>query len=293
MILTVNNLNFHFKKNQIFDDASLKIEKPGIYGLVAPNGSGKTTLLHLLVNLYKPQSGEIKILGEEFGSDKLFKDVAFVQDNSVLFPYLTGYDHLKYVCDMQSIAYEEIDRIAVFLGMTSYLKNKTKSYSLGMKQRLLLGLGLIKKPKLLLLDEPLNGLDPTSTILMREALLNAEKNGTTVLVSSHNLNEIDKTTSKIFFIKNRKILYEESSLTKQESLILFLKEMDVELAQKILRKHNIQSSLQGTKITVEINKQTAVAIVQLLFKENIIPLEFEKEVTGSESRYRELFEGEA
>jgi len=292
MILSVENMSFYFKKNQIFDQVSLTIETPGIYGLVAPNGSGKTTLLHLLVSLYKPQKGDITILGKPFGTEKTFKDVSFVQDNSVLFPYLSAYDHLKYVCDMHSIPYSEIDRIAEFLGMNTYLKNKTKSYSLGMKQRLLLGIGLIKKPKLLLLDEPLNGLDPTSTILMREALLDAEKNGTTILVSSHNLSEIDKTTNKIFFIKNKKVIFEERDITKQDLFVLFLKETDIDKTKEIMETHHINGSFQGAKLKIELDNYTSITILHMLFKENIFPLDFEKESVGSESRYRELFEGE-
>lgn len=290
MIVSVEELHFSFKKNLVFEDANLSISKPGIYGLVAPNGSGKTTLLHLLVDLYQPQKGKIELFDQPNKVKERSESVAFVQDNTVLFPYLSAYDHLKFICDMNEIDLSEIERIADFLDMSSYLKKKVRTYSLGMKQRLLLGMGLIKKPALLLLDEPLNGLDPSSTILMREALLESTKNGMTIVVSSHNLNEIDKVTNEVFFIKDKKIIHKEIEKLRQEFLYLHVEYSDIQASEALLEESGLLYIRNDQTLKIEVGSMSAIQTIKLFLDKGILPLDFDKEITGSENLYRDLFE---
>lgn len=207
-VLAINNLSKGFKNHRVLDGITLTIDSPGIWALVGPNGVGKTTFLNILTNLIPSDSGSVKLVGKSNKDYKVFKDVSFLQDNTVLFDYLTGYDHLKYVCDVHKLPLKRIQEVVQYVGMERYTKKTVGDYSLGMKQHLLLAMAIINEPKLLLLDEPLNGLDPTSAILMRKILGQLADKGTTIILSSHNLAEVDRVTKQILFLKDGKLLEE-------------------------------------------------------------------------------------
>lgn len=205
MILQVADMSFGWRQQPIFVHASMQIDQPGLYGLVAPNGAGKTTLLNLIAHLRTPQSGQIMIQGQPNSPQQVFDQVAFLQDNSVLYGYLSGREHLRFVAETHQIPITAIESVADRLDMVDYLDRRVKKYSLGMKQRLLLAMALLVDRPLMLLDEPLNGLDPTSLSIVRETLLDLGKKGTTALISSHNLDEMMRITRDIFFLVDHQI----------------------------------------------------------------------------------------
>lgn len=287
MILNINELTFEYGEKKVFKDANLIIEEAGIYGLIGPNGSGKTTLLQLIVGLLPHNKGQIELFG---GSEVYAKEVSFVQDNSVLYPYLSGYEHLSFICEQQGIDKQDIQQIAEQLEMTAYLKDKTKTYSLGMKQRLLLAMGLIKKSKILLLDEPLNGLDPTSTILVREALLQSAKTGATILVSSHNLAEMDRITDQIFFIRDQQIIYEQLNELNENHLVVQVSQQDQAKAKQIFSNEGITYIEEKESLKIPLKQIKVNEVIQLLSSANIEIEQIETEKTGSEKRYRSLYE---
>lgn len=217
MIIKVNNLDKFYKSKQVLKNINFEISTPSIIGLVGPNGAGKTTLMNCITNLINYQNGDIEILGKSNKDAEIFKEISFMQDNRVLYPYLTGYDHLKYICDIQNIDYKEIKNISEKIGINSYLNMKTKEYSLGMKQHLLIAMAIINKPKLIIMDEPLNGLDPDSIIATRELIKELHNDGTTILISSHSLSELGFITSDIIFIKNGEIVI-ENDYTNMDSI---------------------------------------------------------------------------
>lgn len=128
----------------------MEIDTPGIWALVGPNGVGKTTFLNVLTNLIPATSGTVHLVGKSNKDYTVFKEVSFLQDNTVLFDYLTGYDHLKYVCDVHRLKKQRIQEVATYVGMTAYLQKTVGNYSLGMKQHLLLAMAILNRPKLLL-----------------------------------------------------------------------------------------------------------------------------------------------
>lgn len=287
MILNINELTFEYGEKKVFEDANLIIENPGIYGLIGPNGSGKTTLLQLIVGLLPLKEGRIELFDR---LEVYAKEVSFVQDHSVLYPYLSGYEHLTFICEQQEIDKQNIQQIAEQLEMTTYLKGKTKTYSLGMKQRLLLAMGMIKRSKILLLDEPLNGLDPTSTILVREALLQSAKKGVTILVSSHNLAEMDRITNQIFFIRDQQIIYEQLNELNENYLIVQVPQQDKVKAKQIFSDEGIIYIEEKETLKIPLNQIKVNEIIQLLSLANIEIEHIETEKTGSEKRYRSLYE---
>jgi len=288
-VLAVHDLCKSYKNHQVLDKVSLTIDSPGIWALVGPNGVGKTTFLNVVTNILPAASGTVELVGKSNKDHSVFKEVAFLQDNTVLFEYLTGYDHLKYICDVQKIHKKRIKEVAEYVGMEGYLKKTVGNYSLGMKQHLLLAMALINEPKLLLLDEPLNGLDPTSAILMRKILLELAEKGTTILLSSHNLAEIDRVTKQILFLKDGKLT--EVDMNNFENTYYQFVLSNHELADRILNEngYDVENAVGG--IRLQLGSEQLDNVIELIKGEGIQILDIQKEITGSEKLYKEIFSG--
>lgn len=209
-ILKIVNLKKNFGKYEVLRDINLTIDEPGIYALIGPNGSGKTTLFNTISNLLKPTSGEIEVVGKNNTDSTIFYEVSFLKDNRVLYEYLSGYDHLEFIRSAQKLPKERVDKVVEKMKISSYVKKRVGNYSLGMKQSLLIAMAILNNPKLMILDEPLNGLDPSAIIKVRKLFKELSENGCAILISSHTLSEIDILTNKIMFLKNGEIIQEEN-----------------------------------------------------------------------------------
>jgi ABC-2 type transport system ATP-binding protein len=204
-IIQVKAVSKRFGRQRILDEVSFTIDEPGIIALVGPNGSGKSTLLNCMVNLLDVDSGEIRLLGTDPKDVTVFNHVSYLKDNTVLYPYLTGWDHLAYAAKAYGLGKSRIKEVIQRIGIESYVHKKVGQYSLGMKQHLLLALAILNNPQLIIMDEPLNGLDPSSILKVRHLLKELEAKGTTILMSSHTLSEIDEVTNRILFLHNKQI----------------------------------------------------------------------------------------
>lgn len=210
MILKLDNINKSYGKQLVLKHISLSIDEPRLIALIAPNGSGKTTLLNIICNIEKADSGNVQVNDLPNNEIAIFEEMSYMQDNTVLYNDLTGMDHIKLVQDLHSLSEEIVNNVLGKLRMVDYMNKKVKFYSLGMKQHLLFALSILPQPQVLLMDEPLNGLDPASVVRVRNILLDLYKEGTTILFSSHNLDQIDKLTNDIFFLKNNQLVsYED------------------------------------------------------------------------------------
>ncbi|MDQ0268524.1 ABC transporter ATP-binding protein [Cytobacillus purgationiresistens] len=287
MILSVNQVHKSYGKEKILTGISFEINEPNIIALIGPNGSGKSTLLSIITNLVATDQGEVMILNKSNKDPNIFREIAFMQDNSVLYDYLTGYDHLQFIGDIQNITKEEIYEAVERIGMTSYLHKKVGKYSLGMKQHLLLTMAILNKPKLLLLDEPLNGLDPTSAIKVRNLLLALLQEGTAIIISSHNLSEIDLITRHIIFLKDGKIIKE--NIPQNERVYYELTVDDYIKAQEIILAEKISVKLEGEKLLLQNTSTYLSEIIRLLSKEEVNIQDIEKKTLGSEDRYQKIF----
>ncbi|MGC6767155.1 ABC transporter ATP-binding protein [Enterococcus sp. LJL51] len=236
-ILKIKGLSKSFGPQLVLEDVDLTIDTPQIIALVAPNGTGKTTLLNLITDIETPDEGEITIFGRPNSDYEIFYDMAYLQDPSILYQQLTGWDHMEFIRQEHKKTKGEMQALVEELGMASYMKKKVKNYSLGMKQHLLLGIALMGEPKLLLMDEPLNGLDPGSIVQVREIMNKLYKKGVTIIVSSHNLEEIERVTDNVLFLHDGELIskdnvnFEETEyefiLLEQELAANFLDQIDV------------------------------------------------------------------
>lgn len=287
MILSVKDLHKSYGKEKVLKGISFEIEEPQIIALIGPNGSGKSTLLNIITNLLKADRGEVTILTKNNKDPNIFREISFMQDNSVLYDYLTGYDHLQFIGDVQEISKEQITATAERIGITGYLNKKVQNYSLGMKQHLLLAMAVLNNPKLLILDEPLNGLDPTSAIRVRELLIALKNSGTTILLSSHNLGEIDRVTSKILFLKDGRLIKED--IAEYEQVRYEIEVNDVVKAASLLTKASILVEIVGNNLWISKESNSLNDAIQILENHDIKLLDIEKKVQGSEERYRKIF----
>jgi ABC-2 type transport system ATP-binding protein len=205
----------------------------------------------------------------------------------VLYEYLTGYDHLQFICDVQGLPKKQLFDTAERIGITSYLNKKVKNYSLGMKQHLLLAMAVVNKPKLMILDEPLNGLDPTSAIRVRELLLALRDEGTTILLSSHNLAEIDRVTSSILFLKKGNLIKENMAEFEQVRYQIAVDQ--TAKAEKALVTAGIPVELVDGRLHIYRRDVALSSVLQVLDRESIVIDDIEKKVFGSEERYRKIF----
>ncbi|MBD7985437.1 ABC transporter ATP-binding protein [Sporosarcina sp. Sa2YVA2] len=289
MIVQVKGLKKKYKKDWVLKGIDITIDEPQIIALVGPNGSGKTTLLNCMMNLLTFNEGSVEILGKPNGDPSLFNEISYLQDNRILYGNLTAYDHLKFICRVQKISFDRIQEVAERVGMTGYLKRRVRSFSLGMKQHLLLAMAILNKPKLLIMDEPLNGLDPTSAINVRTILLELYKEGTTIIISSHVLDEIDRLTNTIYFMKDGALLKE--SLEKLTVTNYELTVSEPEKAKRILDESGLPVTMNELG---HLNfKETDVplqTIIDVLYRHDVVIAYIDNHKAGAEKRYRELFE---
>ncbi|WP_066924162.1 ABC transporter ATP-binding protein [Murdochiella massiliensis] len=228
-ILKIENVTKKYGRHEVLKGVNLLLDKPGIVALVGPNGAGKSTLFNIISNLLKPTAGTIEVMGKKNTDPSIFFEVSFLKDNRVLYDYLTGFDHLDFIRLAQKLPKSRVDEVIEEMNIAGYVKKKIGTYSLGMKQHLLIAMALLNKPKLLILDEPLNGLDPTSVILVRRLLKALAEEGSVVLISSHTLSEIDQLTDNILFLKDGRLVesaFDVTQTAEERYLSVFPEEVE-------------------------------------------------------------------
>lgn len=210
-VININDLHKSFKKKEVLKGISLDVNEGEVLGLIGPNGAGKTTLLKNICGLLSFESGSISVNGQSVAEkgNSICTDIGVLIEETCAYPKLTGFKNLRLVADLydSNITNEELNNIVDIVDLTENIHNKFKTYSLGMKQRLGIAMALLNSPKILILDEPINGLDVAGAKNIRELIkFLAEKRNITVLISSHMLSELDKTCDRAAFIKAGKII---------------------------------------------------------------------------------------
>jgi len=215
-ILQTKGLTKKFKDQVAVNDVSLSIRRNSVFGLLGPNGAGKSTTLKMLTGILKPTSGEILFENHSWMRDDL-KHIGAMIEGPAIYSNLNAMENLKVACTLYGLPISRAEEILHIIGLESAGKKKVKNYSLGMKQRLGLGMALINNPKLLILDEPTNGLDPIGIEELRNLIRSFPSKGITVIVSSHILSEISLVADEIAIIANGTIGY-QGKVNKDENL---------------------------------------------------------------------------
>lgn len=219
-VLDVLNLCKSYGNHLVLDDISFSIRENEIVGFIGPNGAGKSTLMKCLCGLIHMDSGNVTICGHDIQSqrEKALSHQASLIESPGLFFNMTGYENLEIFTSLKNVSKDKLQQMADYTRIGDYLKKPVSSYSLGMKQRLALSIALLSSPQFLMLDEPMNGLDPSGVFELRKELRKmVDEQGMSLLISSHQLNEIEKIADRIIYIENGKI----KEVEKQEQTITY------------------------------------------------------------------------
>lgn len=211
-VLQIKNLQKGFKDTQVVNLSSLSVQQGEIYGFLGPNGAGKTTTMKMILSLISRTDGEIEVFGQSIGTDKQYlNQIGSMIEEPSYYPNLTGYENLLVFQKILGFDKKNIQETLKIVGLDQPKNKKklVKDYSLGMKQRLALAFALVKKPRLLILDEPTNGLDPAGIHEIRELIIKlAKEQGITVFISTHILSEVEHIADRVGIINHGQLVYE-------------------------------------------------------------------------------------
>lgn len=275
-VLSTNNLTKKYRNHQVLNGISLNIEKGSVYGLLGPNGSGKTTTLAILLDIIPQNSGTFEWFGSAPSAD-VRKQVGAILESPNFYGYLSAENNLKITADIKNISYSDIERVLNLVDLNDRRKDKFKTFSLGMKQRLAIAAALLGNPGVLILDEPTNGLDPQGIVEIRELIKTIAKEGITIILASHMLDEVEKVCTHVGIIKKGNLLVQGKvsdilvDKDKDEDIILVQSEnpkLESELKKlNFVKSVNIENNLFTVKFS---QKVSPTEINQTLFNSGIV-----------------------
>ncbi len=207
-VLLLDNVDKFYGKSQVLHGVSFALESGEILGFIGPNGAGKSTTMKCIAGLERYQGGSIQIMEHDLAKERnaALSYIGLSIESPGLYPQLSGLEHLNYFGKMRRVSPKRVEEMVEFSKLGKNIRRATSTYSMGMKQRLALALALLTSPKLLLLDEPANGLDPSAVFALREVLKELRSEGVAILYSSHQLDELEKICDRTVFIQGGKII---------------------------------------------------------------------------------------
>lgn len=205
-ILSVKNLTKKFKR-VVVNNISFDVERGNVYGLLGPNGSGKSTTFGMLLSTINPTSGDWFWFGKKGTDPDTLKKIGAIIEQPNFYPYLSAETNLKIVAEIKQTPYSRIDEVLKTVNLYERRKDTFKTFSLGMKQRLAIASAMLNNPEVMILDEPTNGLDPEGIIQIREIISDIAKQGITIIIASHLLDEIEKICSHVIVLKEGNSIY--------------------------------------------------------------------------------------
>ena len=274
MIVATDNLSKEYDGVYRVQELDIRIKEGDIYGFLGPNGAGKSTTMKMLLGLVKPTSGTIEIMGKPFNEKNrrdILASVGSLIESPSYYGHLTGRENMEIIRRLLDLPKKNIEEAVHIVRMEKQMEKKVKNYSLGMKQRLGIAMALARFPKLLILDEPTNGLDPAGIEEMRELIKMLPKQyGMTVMISSHILSEIDQMATVVGIINQGCLIFQErmSVLDMQREPQIILRTSDNNHAFQLLKKANPQRTTDGLQIGALTDEQTG-AVVQCLCSNGI------------------------
>lgn len=269
MIIATENLSKEYDGVYRVQDLDIRVKEGDIYGFLGPNGAGKSTTMKMLLGLVKPTSGTIEIMGKLFNEKNrkgILQSVGSLIEAPSYYGHLTGHENMELIRRLLDLPQKNIDEAIHIVRLENQMNKKVKNYSLGMKQRLGIAMALAREPKLLILDEPTNGLDPAGIEEMRGLIKTLpSKYGMTVMISSHILSEIDPMATVIGIINQGSLIFQErmSVLDEQRKPQIILKTSDDDTAYRFLAKLNPQRTLNGLQLGALTDEQTGAVVREL------------------------------
>ena len=247
------------------EDVSLSVPRGSVYGFIGPNGAGKSTTMKLLLGLLRPTRGEVYLLGEKLSSAtrrKLLARTGALIESPSCYAHLTGEENLRIIADLKGVDGGEIERALSVVRLSGERGKRVKAYSLGMRQRLGIAMALLGEPRLLILDEPTNGLDPAGIQEMRELIRSLpERTGATVLVSSHLLSELEQVIDHVGVIDKGKLLFQGTlaALRAHSRGEIAVRALFPDRAQRLLAEENVRARREGSQLLLPPREEERLA----------------------------------
>ncbi len=282
---------------EIIKGLSFSVQQGEIFGFLGPNGAGKTTTIRMIVGLMKINEGDIIVCGQSIKNNfsQAIRQIGAIVENPEMYKFLTGYQNLLQYARMQKgISKEKIREVVDLVGLTDRIHDKVKTYSLGMRQRLGLAQCLLHDPKLLILDEPTNGLDPAGIKEIREHLRKlTREGGMSVIVSSHLLSEMEMMCDRIAIIQNGELIevQEVNAFVSDDQLVFFFEtgEVGIEAAQWLENKYEMERIESG--FTIKCSREDIPTIFKKLTECNIAVYSAKPMTKTLEDKFLEITAG--
>jgi ABC-2 type transport system ATP-binding protein len=275
-ILSIQNLSKNYGKVKAVRNLSFEIQKGHVYGILGPNGSGKSTTLGIILNVVNKTSGNFSWFNGRLNTHQALKKVGAIIERPNFYPFMTAKKNLSLVCKIKEISEDKIEETLDKVNLLDRKDDKFKTFSLGMKQRLAIGSALLNNPEILILDEPTNGLDPQGIHEIRSIIKDIAAKGTTILLASHLLDEVEKVCSHVVVLRKGVKLYSGSvdGMTTSQGLIELNTENDKDKDKMIVLLSNYEgiSSVkkEGSLIIASLNKSLSAADLNMFLVKNNI-----------------------
>ena len=291
-ILKISNLHKKFRKVHAVNNVSLEIKKGNVYGILGPNGSGKSTTLGIVLNVVNKTSGDFEWFDGSLSTHDALKKVGAIIERPNFYPYMTAEENLKLVCKIKNIPFDKVNEKLELVGLLDRKDSKFKTFSLGMKQRLAIASALLNDPEILILDEPTNGLDPQGIRQIRDLIKIIANQGTSILLASHLLDEVEKVCSHVIVLRYGVTLYQgtvDGMLANEGFFELQADNLDA-LIQVVSEHPSIDKiEVQDGKALVYLKAPLeAGELNQFLFKKNIVLTQLLKRKTSLEEQFLKL-----
>ncbi len=296
-ILTVSNLTKKFGYLTAVKDLSFTIEKGNVYGILGPNGSGKSTTLGMVLNVVNTTNGTFSWFDGSASTHEALKKVGAIIERPNFYPYMTAVQNLRLVCKIKEVSESKIQEKLELVGLWGRRNSPFKTYSLGMKQRLAIASALLNDPEILILDEPTNGLDPQGIHQIREIIKKVAGRGTTILLASHLLDEVEKVCTHVVILRKGVKLYSGKVDGMMASYGFFeLKTADLDNLNRILEQDERFGKTERANgiLTVFLNEEmNADELNQMLFGKGIVLSHLVKRKESLEEQFLTLTNGES
>ena len=297
--ISVSNLSKRYGDVLAVDGATFEVPLGTICGFVGPNGSGKTTTIRMLLGLISPSEGSGSIIGNSIAHpEKYLKEVGAMIEGPAFYPALSGIENLKVLAKLGGIPFERCQELLDLVGLGDRGKDKYKTYSLGMKQRLGIAAALLPNPKLLILDEPTNGLDPAGIQEVRDLLENLATQGVTVFVSSHLLSELEMISKYLVMLRKGKVIFagpmQELLLRNKPTIVAKPSNLNaLPFLAEIINKTGHQAIIESDHVRVDADESFAIQLNKLAFESGIVLAQLTPVRASLEETFFELTGGQS
>ena len=291
-ILTIQNLTKKYGPLIAVNDLSFTIQKGNVYGILGPNGSGKSTTLGIVLNVVNRTSGNYQWFDGRISTHEALKKVGAIIERPNFYPYMSAEENLKLVCKIKEVPFHKVYEKLELVGLIERRNSKFSTYSLGMKQRLAIASALLNDPEILILDEPTNGLDPQGIHQIRELIKKIAATGTTILLASHLLDEVEKVCSHVVVLRKGQKLYagRVDEMTSSNGFFEMKTKDLVALEQLLMVQLQFgRIKLEGALLTAFLSEpMEAASVNKLLFEKGIVLSHLVKRKESLEEQFLSL-----